>query len=142
MRLWISIVLFCGMACLLGSGASAAAESSTANLVSSTCDTPDAKGRPTSQYSATWNSGSTTPVTFVVSVSNRCTLEDADKEKAKECSASSGACSVTCTGQCSVTLRNCQLGRAAWIQVSTPDKSFLTPRVAVPPPKDKCPSGK
>lgn len=141
MRRWMTILLF-GMTCALGSGAAAAAENATASLAASSCDTPDAKGRPTSQYTATWNSGSATPLTFVVSVSNRCTLEGASPDKAQECSTSSGACTVICTGTCNVTLRNCQLGRAAWIQVSTPDKSFLTPRVTVPPPKEKCPSGK
>lgn len=112
--------------------ASQAAAESVAAIDSIGCDTANAKGAPTYKYVATWLTGSTTPVTYVLNVGNQCTYAG------KVCGVSNDLCQITCTGSCKAQMNNCQFGQAAWFQDSRPDRGYISRRIPAAGPRNKC----
>ncbi len=109
-----------------------AAAESFATIDSIGCDTANAKGAPTYKYVATWQTGSTTPVTYVLNVGNQCMYAG------KICGVSNDRCQITCTNLCKAQMNNCQFGQAAWFQDSRPDRGYISRRIPAAGPKDKC----
>ena len=124
------VLVLCAL--LTCSPASEAATEGPVNIDSIACDAADAKGAATYTYVATWQTGSTAPLTYILNVGNQCT------HQGKSCGVSNELCQLTCTGTCKVQMHNCQFGQAGWFQDSRPDIGYQSKRVPVFGPRGNC----